>query len=93
MQKFMKGATWMDAPVESAHLFHKRFKEYMRAYIKRENEGAGLLGRVLQYVVRFEVQGRGSCECGMVSELIGCWVWWQYVVRVMTTLLCTLCVC
>jgi hypothetical protein len=62
MQKFMKGATWMDAPVESAHLFHKRFKEYMRAYIKRENQAHGVLGRVLQYVVRFEVQGRGSRE-------------------------------
>jgi hypothetical protein len=62
MKKFVKNATWMDAPVESAHLFHKRFKEYMLQYIKRKNKQAGALGRVLQYVVRFEVQGRGSCE-------------------------------
>lgn len=60
LKKFANNGTWMDAPVESAHLFHKRFKEYMAQYIKRRNREAGLLGRVVQYVVRFEVQGRGS---------------------------------
>jgi hypothetical protein len=63
MKNFVQDSTWMDAPVESAHLFHKRFKEYMRQHIKRKNNQHGLLGRVLQYVVRFEVQGRGSCKC------------------------------
>jgi hypothetical protein len=63
LQQFLKGGTWMDAPVESAHLFHKRFKEFMSQFIKRKNRQPGALGRVLQYVVRFEVQGRGSREC------------------------------
>jgi hypothetical protein len=63
LRHFVGNATWMDAPVESAHMFHKRFREYMRTYIQRKNREPAFLGRVLQYVVRFEVQGRGSCRC------------------------------
>jgi hypothetical protein len=75
LQRFMEGADWMDAPVESAHLFHKRFKEYMRQYIKHDTGRPGLLGRVLQYVVRFEVQGRGSRKCVLAGSS-----WWGVTV-------------
>jgi hypothetical protein len=67
LKKFCKGYTWRDAPAENAVLFHRRVKQFMQHYIcQKSSSGAirsGLLGRVLHYVIRYEVQMRGSCEC------------------------------
>jgi hypothetical protein len=67
LRKFEKGYTWRDAPAENAALFHRRVTQFMKHYIQRKSHDGtiqpGLLGRVLHYVVRYEVQMRGSREC------------------------------
>lgn len=49
-----------DAPVECATVFHERVKRFMHEFI-HVNEGKvrGIFGRVTDYVIRYEVQGRG----------------------------------
>ena len=47
---------WMDMPVENARLFVHPFRAFMKKYILGRR---ALLGRVIQSVVRWEVQGRG----------------------------------
>jgi hypothetical protein len=49
---------WKSAPGECCHIFHDRFQKFLRRYILPK-EG-GILGRVLHWVVRYEVQSRGS---------------------------------
>jgi hypothetical protein len=65
LRLFKSGAAWMDAPVENAHLFHRRFTKFMDHWIAGKPKG--LLGRVTHYFVRYEVQGRGSRECLLVT--------------------------
>jgi hypothetical protein len=60
LRTFKVDASWMDAPVENAHLFHRRFTKFMSHWITCQPKG--LLGRVTHYFVRYEVQGRGSRE-------------------------------
>lgn len=56
---------FQDAPVECAAIFHRRIKAFMKQYIK----GKGLLGHVLHYVIRYEVQNRGSLHAHIVLWL------------------------
>jgi hypothetical protein len=56
-----------DAPVENAHLFHERVTHFMNTYIAK-NKG-GLLGRVTHYVIRYEVQARGSIHAHIILWL------------------------
>lgn len=45
-----------DAPVECTRLFHERATAFMDQFIKSED---GILGKVTDWVIRYEVQGRG----------------------------------
>lgn len=69
LKDFKANATWMDAPVENAHLFHRRFTKFMTHWITRKTKQGGLLGRVKHWFVRYEVQGRGSCECKPLASM------------------------
>ena len=64
LKRFCSGFTWQDAPVESAMLFKRRLDAFMSTYMPLNKKG--LLGRVTHYVIRLEVQARGSRElwCG-----------------------------
>ena len=52
-----------DAPVEAAILFHKRIQDFMEHYILG---GPRIAGRVLHYVIRYEVQERGSLHAHII---------------------------
>ncbi len=45
-----------DAPVECVRLFHARCQSFMNKYILGAKN---VLGKVTNWVVRYEVQGRG----------------------------------
>ena len=71
MSKVNAGMTWQDAPVESAKIFMDKLKKFMHTWIippperKKGQKNAtkyspGILGLVEHYVIRYEVQGRGS---------------------------------
>lgn len=62
MQSNLNGELdWRNAPVECCRLFCDRFQTFFKKYILLivRKEG-GLLGRVVHWVVRYEVQARGS---------------------------------
>jgi hypothetical protein len=61
LKRFCSGFTWQDAPVESAWLFKRRLDAFMANYMPLNKKG--VLGRVTHYVIRLEVQARGSREC------------------------------
>jgi hypothetical protein len=63
VNQFLQGSfnekfDWRNAPVECCRLFHNRFQAFFRRHIISKK--GGLLGRVLHWVVRYEVQARGS---------------------------------
>lgn len=62
--------TYDNCPVECAALFHQRLWSFLEQYIilPRHNghRGYGLLGRVTNYLVRYEVQGRGSLHAHII---------------------------
>jgi hypothetical protein len=49
--------SWQDCPVECAHLFHTRLQAFFKKYVLG---GHAIYGKVLEHVVRYEVQARGS---------------------------------
>ena len=55
---FMDGGTWHDIPIECAALFHARLTNFLKEHIFVEENG--LLGKVKHWLIRYEVQGRGS---------------------------------
>jgi hypothetical protein len=61
LKRWCSSHTWQDAPMESAHLFHRRLKQFMRKFLPLNRPG--LLGRVQHYCRWYECQARGSCEC------------------------------
>jgi hypothetical protein len=62
LARFSKSTTWRDAPVENAQWFHRRIKLFMTKFICPKANKGGVLGRVQHWLVRYEVQQRGSCE-------------------------------
>jgi hypothetical protein len=49
-----------DAPVECARIFHKRCERFMSEWIYVEGgKKKGVFGRILDYVIRYEIQDRG----------------------------------
>lgn len=66
-------ASFRDAPVECAQLFHARLWAFLtRHIILPQHNGeaqAGLLGRVQHYLVRYEVQARGSLHAHIILWL------------------------
>ena len=55
-------------------LFHKKVQDFMRHYI---NNAPHLVGRVVHYVIRYEVQDRGSLHAHIIL-----WVQTEDIVRV-----------
>jgi hypothetical protein len=67
LKGFMEGSTFQDAPVECTRLFHARFMRFFKEWIYcKQGKKAGLLGRVSDYVIRYEVQDRGSVHAHVV---------------------------
>jgi hypothetical protein len=60
LKRFSSSFTWQDAPVESAMLFKRKLDTTIKNFLPLKKPGA--LGRVMHYVIRLEVQARGSCE-------------------------------
>ena len=69
--KLKDGMTWKDAPVESAKIFVHKLNKFMHTWIippAERKKGRththkykeGILGLVEHFVIRYEVQGRGS---------------------------------
>jgi len=52
-------ANWQDVPVEMARMFEARFTAWWRRFVMDAN-GPCVFGKVDNYVIRFEVQDRGS---------------------------------
>ena len=49
-----------DAPVECARIFHKRCERFMSEWIYVDGgKKKGVFGRILDYVIRYEIQDRG----------------------------------
>ena len=60
LHKFHNGLSYLDAPVECARIFHKRCQRFMNEWISIEGgKKKGIFGRVIDYVIRYEVQDRG----------------------------------
>ena len=53
--------------MENALFFHERITHFMKTYIAKSK--AGLLGRVTHYIVRYEVQSRGSVHAHIILWL------------------------
>lgn len=59
LKRFNASYSWQDAPVECAKLFVTKVQKFMEMFIS----GARcyhILGKVIHYVIRYEMQGRGS---------------------------------
>lgn len=56
--RFLGGMSWRDAPVELARSFHKRTTELMKQVLKAGSGMSGVLGKVTNWVVRYEVSGQ-----------------------------------
>jgi hypothetical protein len=86
---FCAGFTWQDAPAENAYLAHKRVQAFMADVLKagggkQGSQSGGALGRVQEWVVRYEVQNRHSLHAHIVlwvhpddldrvaSEIVAC---------------------
>jgi hypothetical protein len=59
-----------DAPTECARLFVARVKRFMAKHIKPD-KGEGLLGKVLHYLIRYEVQDRWVGSSGAQARVQG----------------------
>ena len=64
VKKMNREFSWKDCPVECASLFHERLQRFMKEFILCK-EG-GILGKILLYVTRYELQGRGSLHAHIV---------------------------
>lgn len=53
--RFLHARTWENAPVEITRIFHQRVKAFMDKMLKANSGQRGLLGRITNYVVRYEV--------------------------------------
>lgn len=58
--------TWEDCPVECVVVFHIRLKAFLNKYILPKN---GILGRVKHYLIRYEIQNRGSAHARIMLWL------------------------
>jgi hypothetical protein len=56
LKRFNDSYTWQDAPVECAQLFCKRVNTFMKEVLVEQQ----VLGKIDHFVMRLEVQGRGS---------------------------------
>ena len=56
MCRFLHARTWANAPVEVTRIFHQRVKAFMDKMLKTGSDQGGLLGRITNYVVRYEVR-------------------------------------
>lgn len=65
-QLFGDHLSWRDAPTECARLFHARVEALMQKYVLG---GPRLLGRVLDYVIHYEEQSRGSMHAHILVWL------------------------
>ena len=63
VQKIDASLTWKDCPVECAILFYARLKKFMHSYIL---SGPRILGYVKEYVLRYEIQFRGSLHAHII---------------------------
>ena len=60
LKRFCSSYKYGDAPVECATLFHERIQRTMDEWVCiNEGEKKGVLGRCVDWVVRYEVQDRG----------------------------------
>jgi hypothetical protein len=69
LEKFGRGLEWHDAPVENARLFHLRVTEFLDRFVLGDTESSSLLGNVPHYLIRYEVQHRGSLHAHIVLWL------------------------
>jgi len=58
LQRFANGLTYTDAAVECAALFVRRCRAFLKQHVFLP--AGGILGRITAYMIRYEVQGRGS---------------------------------
>lgn len=58
LTRFNSSFTYRDAPVECSALFVKRCQRFMRDHVL--DKSGGIFGRVTNYLIRYEVQGRHS---------------------------------
>jgi hypothetical protein len=58
------GASWKDAPTEYGVLFHKRFQMFLKLFVLCGSNG--ILGRIEDYVCRYEIQGCNSLHAHIV---------------------------
>jgi len=68
LNAFCNGWTFKEAPVECATHFLRRCKDFLAEHILR-SDGSGILGRVEDYVIRYEVQDRGSLHAHIIIWL------------------------
>lgn len=60
VKTFHNSLTYLDAPAECARVFHKRCQRFMNDFIcVNGGKKKGIFGRVVDYVIRYEVQDRG----------------------------------
>lgn len=60
LKKINQNLDFRDAPVECARIFHKRCERFMSEWIYVDGgRKKGVFGRVLDYVIRYEIQDRG----------------------------------
>lgn len=52
--------SWQDCPVECSRAFLCRTKEFLARYVLCKADDGPMFGRVLEHVVRYETQNRGS---------------------------------
>jgi hypothetical protein len=55
--------TWNDGLIECATIFHSRFEQFMQKYITSRN---GVIGKVENYVIRYELQHHGSIHVHVI---------------------------
>jgi hypothetical protein len=67
LQRFNSSFDWRNAPVECCGIFHARLKAFFREHILSQKDP--LLGRVKHYVIRYEVQSRGSLHAHILLWL------------------------
>ena len=58
--RFINGLTWAHAPVELTRIFDAKVKAFMKTVLKA-GSASGVLGRVTDYVIRYEVGRQPGC--------------------------------
>jgi hypothetical protein len=67
--RFLHARTWANAPVEVTRIFHQRVKAFMDKMLKTGSDKGGLLGRITNYVVRYEVRWHAlACSLGLPRQ-------------------------